>query len=410
MTTASAPEELAPVLRLLRDGSPRTRAELARITGVSRSTMATRIDDLLALGLARPAGDAASTGGRPAATFSWAPDARLVAGVDLGATHARVLLADLAVRSLGQRVVPLCISEGPQPVLDRVVALVHELLAAAGRGASDLVGVGVGLPGPVDHATGRPTKPPIMPGWDGADVVGALLPRLGGAPVIVDNDVNLMALGEHATALPDVGHLLYVKVATGIGSGIIAEGRIHRGAQGSAGDLGHVAVPGGDPEPCSCGNTGCLEAVAGAGAVARRLTAAGVEARTAADVVELVRHGDRRAAAAVREAGRAVGAVLAGCVSILNPSAIVIGGSLSGAGEHLMAGIREVVYARPLPLATQHLRVLPSSTGPLAGVLGGACAAVDHALSAPGLFTLRDTPPAPAAAGLRPEPARPVPA
>ncbi|GAA1979223.1 ROK family protein [Isoptericola halotolerans] len=392
MATVPAPE-LGAVLHLLRDGRYRTRAELARTAGLSRSTIATRIDELLRLGLVAPVGGAESTGGRPAAMFALSPGARLVAGVDLGATHARVALTDLAGRELAGHLESLSIADGPDVVLDRVAALVSRLAGDLGRPLSDVVGVGVGLPGPVDHATGRPTKPPIMPGWDGSDVVGALRHRLGDVAVLVDNDVNLMALGEHATALPDVGHLLFVKVATGIGSGIVAEGRIHRGAQGSAGDLGHIAVPGAEPVRCTCGNTGCLEAIAGGAAVAARLTERGVPARTTSDVVELVRHGDLRAAAAVRDAGRSIGAVLAGCVSLLNPSAIVIGGSMSRAGEHLIAGIREVVYSRSLPLATQHLRVVTSLAGARAGVLGGAHAAVEHAFAEPSLLVREATAP-----------------
>ncbi|GAA4722847.1 ROK family protein [Isoptericola chiayiensis] len=386
MTATSGPEEIAPLLSTLRDGRPRTRAELAREFGLSRSTMTNRIDDLLALGLVTPTGDAGSTGGRPASTFTFDPAVRVVAGVDLGATHARVTVTDLAAEPLADHRTELCIANGPGPVLDQVAEILEGLLRRAGRRPDELVGIGVGLPGPVDHATGRPTKPPIMPGWDGYDVPGHLSARLGSVPTLVDNDVNLMALAEHSSALPDVGHLLYVKVATGIGAGIVAEGHIYRGAQGSAGDLGHVAVPGSDPVPCTCGNTGCLEAIAGSGAVARAIAAQGLEAATTDDVVRLVREGSTVAAHAVRDAGRSVGSVLASCVSLLNPSAIVVGGSMSRVGEHLVAGIREVVYARSLPLATQHLRVMTSRTGPHGGALGGAWLAIEHAFARPGCF------------------------
>src|SRR5690606_24164766 len=162
--------------------------------------------------------------------------------------------------------------------------------------------------------------------------------------------------------------VLFVKVATGIGAGIIADGRIRRGAEGAAGDLGHIAVPHGPDRPCRCGNSGCLEAIASAQAIAQELTDQGVEVRTAAAVVALVRAGDLRASAAVREAGRHLGGVLAACVSLLNPSVIVVGGMLAESGEHLLAGIREVVYRRSLPLATQHLRIVASQTGSRAGV------------------------------------------
>ncbi|MFI2490250.1 ROK family protein [Promicromonospora kroppenstedtii] len=364
------------MFQLLRDGRPRTRADLAAVTGQARSTVAARIDLLMAAGLIAPAGEATSTGGRPPATFAFAPSARVVLGVDLGATHARLALTDLASTVLAQRDLPLVITDGPDLVLDRVAETGAELLREAGRSATDLAGVGVGLPGPVEHATGKPNNPPIMPGWDNADVPAILGARFH-APVLVDNDVNIMALGEHRAAWPDVADLLFVKVATGIGAGIIADGALRRGAQGSAGDIGHVAVPGVTDVVCRCGNVGCLEAIASGQAVASRLEGA----TTPADVVALVRAGDVTASQAVRQAGRDIGAVLATSVSLLNPSMIVIGGILADAGEHIVAGIREVVYQRSLPLATQHLRIVTARTGTQAGVLGASAMAVDQALS-----------------------------
>ncbi len=384
---APRPSGTGELFQLLRDGRPRTRSDLATATGQSRSTIATRVDLLLASGLVSPAGEASSTGGRPPATFAFNPAARVVLAVDLGATHARLAVTDLAGRVLAEHGEQIAIGHGPRVVLDRVVEIGRGLLATAGRPTSDLVSVGVGLPGPVDHATGRPTNPPIMPGWDHADVPGILTSALH-VPVLVDNDVNLMALGEHTSQWRGVDHLLYVKVATGIGAGIISDGALRRGAQGAAGDLGHVAVPGGQERPCRCGNTGCLEAVASGPAIASDLTARGLAATTSADVVALVRAGDLTASHAVREAGRSIGGVLAACVSLLNPSVIVVGGQVAEAGEHLIAGIREVVYRRSLPLATQHLRIVATRTGAEAGVLGASAMAAEHVLSAAAIDTL----------------------
>lgn len=378
--TGLRPSGIGELFQLLRDGQPRTRGDLAGMTGQARSTIAARVEALLSSGLVAPAGEASSTGGRPPVTFALNPAARLVLAVDLGATHARLAVTDLAGAVLAGHEEPLVIAEGPGPVLERVAVLGHELVALTGRPARDLVSVGVGLPGPVDHASGRPVTPPIMPGWDGADVRGVLGAAFG-TPVLVDNDVNIMALGEHS-ARPGVEHLLFVKVATGIGSGIISEGAIQRGAQGAAGDIGHVAVPGGREVACRCGSVGCLEALASGGAVAAGLAGQGLSATSSADVVALVRGGDAQASAAVRQAGRDIGAVLAVCVSLLNPSLIVVGGSLADAGEHLLAGIREVVYRRSLPLATQHLRIATSRTAGRAGVLGASAMAAEHVLSA----------------------------
>ncbi|GAA1708710.1 ROK family protein [Isoptericola hypogeus] len=368
------------LFQLLRDGRPRTRAELAVLTGQARSTVAGRIDALMATGLIAPAGEATSTGGRPPATFAFNPASQVVLGVDLGATHARLAVTDLASNVLADLDAPLAIADGPGPVLGWVAETGTKLLETAGRSPDELAGVGLGLPGPVEHATGHPNNPPIMPGWDDADVPGLLGARFD-APVLVDNDVNIMALGEHRLAWPEVADLILIKVATGIGAGIIADGALRRGAQGAAGDVGHVAVPGAEEVVCRCGNVGCLEAVASAQAVAAHLSAAGLEVAGPADVVALVRGGDVTASRAVRQAGREIGAVLAATVSLLNPSVIVVGGILAESGEHLLAGIREVVYRRSLPLATQHLRIVVARTGAQAGVLGAAAMAADHALS-----------------------------
>jgi predicted NBD/HSP70 family sugar kinase len=199
--------------------------------------------------------------------------------------------------------------------------------------------------------------------------------------VLVDNDVNIMALGEHWTNWRDTDHLLFVKVGTGIGSGIVAGRAIHRGAEGAAGDIGHIRVGGHDDVTCRCGNTGCLEAVAGGRALARRLSEIGIEAQDSRDVVRLVRAGEPPAVRMVREAGRSLGEVLAASVNFFNPAVIVIGGDVAEAHEQLLAGVREVVYQRSLPLATRHLRVVPSALGDRAGVTGAAVMVIEHILS-----------------------------
>ncbi|MFG1628792.1 ROK family protein [Kribbella sp. NPDC049227] len=363
------------VLRLLLDGQPRTRAELIDLSGLARSTVTGRIEELLAAGLVVPSGEAASTGGRPPARFRFNPTARLILAADVGATHLSVALTDLTGEILDRSTTPLNIAEGPEVVLTAIARTGRSLLKAARRSSKDLAGTGVGLPGPVEHSTGRPNHPPIMPGWDSYDVVGRLEHELK-APVLVDNDVNIMALGEHATEYADVEHLLFVKVATGIGAGVISGGRLHRGAQGAAGDIGHIQAPG-RSELCRCGNTGCLEAVASAAAIAAQLDVGGSH-----DIVGLVRAGNTAATAAVRQAGREIGSVLAAAVSLLNPSVIVIGGSLSRAGDSLLAGIREAIYARSLPLATTDLHVVTSRSGQDAALRGAATLVLQHQLTA----------------------------
>ncbi len=373
-------EGVGTLLQYLRDGVPRTRRQLADATGLGRSTVAQRVDALLASELVGAAGEATSSGGRPPTQFAFNPAARVVLAADVGATHVRLALTDLAATVLVTEVVDLDVGLGPEAVLGWIVEHGRALLARAGRQDGDLAGVGIGLPGPVEHATGRPTNPPIMPGWDGFDVPGFVSDALG-VVVTVDNDVNVMALGEHSIGFRDVDHLMFVKVATGIGSGIISDGELRRGAQGAAGDLGHIQVPHDVDAVCRCGNVGCLEAVASGAAVATRLRTMGVDAGSSREVVGLVRGGSVPATRLVREAGRTIGEVLASAVSLLNPSVIVIGGSLSQAGDPLLAGVREVVYRRSLPLATSRLQIVQASTGDRSGVVGAAVLVIDHVLA-----------------------------
>ena len=368
------------LFQLLRDGQARTRAELALTTGLARSTVAARIDALIASGLVGAAGEANSSGGRPPSRFAFNPAARAVLAVDVGATHVIIAVTDLSGRVLAEQRLAQDVADGPEPVLGRVVQEGLALLDQAGRGPQDLAGVGIGLPGPVEHATGRPVKPPIMPGWDGFDVVRYVQRSLP-VPVLVDNDVNIMALGERTAHWPDHQNFLFIKVATGIGSGIISNGELQRGANGTAGDLGHVRVPRGDDVLCRCGNYGCLEALASGPALAAELTRQGVPAAKGSDVLRLVAGGNVQAVQALRQAGRDVGDVLATVVNLLNPSVIVIGGSLGQAGEHLMAGVREVVYRRSLPLATSHLRIALSVAGDQAAILGASQLVTQYVLS-----------------------------
>ncbi|MFI6326329.1 ROK family protein [Nonomuraea sp. NPDC050556] len=371
------------LLAILRDGQARTRAELVEITGLARSTVSQRLDALLSRQWIVPAEDAISSGGRPAVAFTFNQAARVALAADLGATHARVAVTDLGTTILAERTADLPIDRGPEPVLSWLVDTCLELLRESGHTLDQVCGVGVGLPGPVEHASGRPISPPIMPGWDAFPVPEWLGERLGAA-VLVDNDVNIMALGEHRAARPEADQLIFVKIGTGIGCGIISDRRLHRGAQGAAGDIGHVRVSSAADVVCRCGNTGCLEAVAGGAALSARLTEAGVPASNSREVVGLVRSGNTQAVQLIRQAGREVGDVLATIVNFFNPAVIVIGGDIAEAGEHVLAGVREVIYLRSLPLATQHLSIRTSELGDRAGVIGAAVMVIEHAL-APGV-------------------------
>lgn len=376
---ASGSNTPGALLKLIRDGSATTRAELVDLTGLARSTVSQRVDSLLADRLLVEAGEAPSSGGRPPTLLEFNRNAGVVLAADLGATHSRLAVSDLVADPLATVAGERPIADGPEAVLKWVETEFASLLHEADKSNDDLVGVGIGLPGPVEFASGRAVSPPIMPGWDGYDVRGRLEERLG-VPVLVDNDVNIMALGEWWAMDRPVDDFLYIKIGTGIGSGLILGGHLHRGADGAAGDIGHIQV--GDPNVvCRCGNPGCLEASSGGAALARTLRAAGHDTEFTRDVVALVRAGNGDAIQAVNEAGRRIGAVLATIVNLLNPSEIVIGGDLAEAGAELLARIREVVYRRSTALSTRELSIRTSDLGDDAGVTGAAAMAIEHALS-----------------------------
>jgi predicted NBD/HSP70 family sugar kinase len=379
-SSLSAGTGAGALLHLIRDGRASTRAELVELTGLARSTVAQRIDALLAQRLVIPAGSSASTGGRPPKTFAFNRAAGVVLAADLGATHSRVAVTDLAGDVLAEGREDIAIAEGPEPVLEWLERTFDDLLEESGSDRGSVRGVGVGVPGPVEFRTGTPVAPPIMPGWDGYGVSDHLRP-IYDAPVLVDNDVNIMALGEHWSRWRDTQHLLFVKVGTGIGCGVITDGRIHRGAQGAAGDIGHIHVPDHDDVICRCGNLGCLEAVAGGGAMAAQLAAIGIPAENGRDVVRHAREGRPEAMRLVRQAGRELGGVLASAVNFFNPGVIVIGGDIAHADEHLLAGVREVVYRRSTALATRSIRIARSTLDDRAGVIGAAVMVIEAVLA-----------------------------
>jgi predicted NBD/HSP70 family sugar kinase len=361
------------LLRLIRLGNANTRGDLITTTGLARSTVSQRVDALLAQRLLVSEADAASTGGRPPQLLSFNGAAGVILAADLGATHARLAVTELTGRVLADERHDVLIADGPEPVLAWLEERFDALLAHAPADA-EVLGIGIGLPGPVETGTGAPTAPPIMPGWDGYRVGKRLRDRFG-APALIDNDANLMALGERHRAWPETENLLFVKVSTGIGAGMISRGRVLRGAQGAAGDIGHIHLREHAAVICRCGNGGCLEAVAGGGALATQLGVPGVR-----DVVRLFREGDAAATGAIRASGRRLGEVLAAAVNAFNPDVIVIGGDLARADEPLLAGIREVVYQRAVPLGTRSLRIVPSVLDDDAGMMGAAILAIEHVL------------------------------
>ena len=385
-------DALVVVLDEIRLGRCRSRSELIERTGLGRAIVARRVQELVDRGLVREGDVGQSTGGRPPRHLAFRADAGHVLVADLGATSIGVALTDLAGRILGHYAEPAEVADGPEAILGRVEALFEELEHTTRTASGPVWGVGLGVPGPVEFATGRPIAPPIMPGWDGYPIRERFATRFH-APVWVDNDVNVLALGEWRAGIAQ-GHdnVVVVKIGTGIGAGIISDGRLHRGAQGSAGDVGHIQISDDPSVVCRCGNLGCLEALAGGAAIGRHGASAALEGRsprlraaldefgqvTAEDVARAAAFGDPVAVELLGAAGRRVGHMLASVVNFFNPSLIVVGGGVAQSGDQLLAAIRETIYRRSLPLATRELLIQRSSLGGLGGVIGTSALVVDR--------------------------------
>jgi predicted NBD/HSP70 family sugar kinase len=359
------------LLSLVAAGRARSRAELAEVGGLSRTTVVHRLKALLDAGLLQESDETQATGGRPSRLLAVNAGFGVVLAADVGETSVRIAVTDLTPVILAESMIDVDLGAGPVPVLDAIATQFSLLLGRIGRRPAEVIGAGLSLPAPVDFASGRVFGPSVMAGWDGFDIRGWLERRLD-APVLVENDVNLMTLYEWKTFWPGVGHLFYIKAGTGIGSGIIFDGHIYRGAQGAAGDIGHIQL-GGRPQPlCRCGKRGCVEARAAGWALARDLRTKGHAARNARDVVALALLGDADALGRLGEAGRVLGEVTADVVSVLNPGVIVLGGTLSEIDRPLLEGMRSVVEARALPLARRGLRIVKALSGADAGLLGAA--------------------------------------
>ncbi|MCG5447024.1 ROK family transcriptional regulator [Micromonospora sp. NIE79] len=376
------PREL---LRWVATGAAVSRADLSRLSGLSPSTVSQRVEALISQGLLEETGAGRSRGGRRPRQLAVPTGGAVVGAIDLGAHHARVGALDLSGRVVRARTLPVRIEDGPESVLGALLAEVATLVgsdpaaSADGSAPGALRGVGIGIPGPVQHATGRIVSPSRMPGWNGFDVAAFCAGRVD-VPVIVDNDANLMALGAHRTAHSELDHAVYIKAGTGIGSGVISSGRLHRGAQGSAGDISHCRVVADPAPPCTCGNAGCLEAVASGAALVTALREQGVPVSDLTGVIRLIDDGDRQATALARQAGRAVGEILAVVVNFFNPQVVAIGGRLADC-EPLLASMRATLYERCLPLATQTLLIERVAAGQDVGITGAAHLVIDHVVA-----------------------------
>ena len=383
----------AAVLALLRKDGPLTRAELLERTGMARSTLVEKVEVLRRHQLIRDAEVRRGTGGRPATALAFDGTARHLLVIDLGATHATIALADLHLRLLAVRREALDTLAGPAAVLPAVAVAARSLVAdaaAVGIARRELLGVGVGFPGPVAPDRATLEEQTMMRGWDGADLAGALRAEFG-VEVLVDNDANAMAFGEHVAAVARgaAAHesLLVVKVSTGIGAGLIVDGALHRGASGGAGEIGHVRLHG-DATPCTCGARGCLGAVASGRALLADLRRHG--ARRLADVVDYVNAGDPAALASVGAAGAKVGAVLASVVTMVDPDAVLLGGEV-GRLSAFVAAVRGPLFERVPARTARRLRLDRTMLADDSAITGLAGLVVDARLADESVHALLGT-------------------
>lgn len=367
------PATAGQILQLILSRQANSRSEIARLTGLSRTAVTARVSQLAGQGLIVEDAAIESTGGRPAGRLTFNASGGVVPAVSIGRSRIQLAIADLGCSLLAEDSLEVDHASGPQRCLPAVVDRLHEMLSGCGRTLADVRGIGVSVPGNVDPARGAMVSSIVLPSWDGIELPPLFRDDLD-VPVLVDKDVNVMALAEQRGPLRNARDLLMVKASTGIGVAIVSGGVLQRGSLSAAGELGHIPIWGGTGVLCRCGQTDCLEAVAGGWAMVRELQQLGRDVRHVRDVVAIAAKGDPEALGMIRDAGRLVGAVLSAAVTLLNPEVVVIGGDLAGAYEPFVAGLRETVYQRSTAVATRQLRIVAATFGERQGLVG--CAAM----------------------------------
>ena len=374
---SAAPATAGELLDLVRSGRASTRSQLRALTGLSRTAITTRVSSLTSAGLLLLGEELASTGGRPPGALVFNQHAGVVAAVAIGRSRSQLAVMDLDGEEIASDSRDHEVGVGP----DELMPQISDRLAALLDGVDPpVLGVGLSLPGTLDSLRGLSIGSPVMSGWDGVELA-PYLEQVTHAPLFVGNDADVLARSQllgRSAALEDV---LVVKASTGLGLGIIADGRVLSGHLGAAGEIGHTKVDAAAGLQCRCGATGCLETLAGGWALVARARESGHEVGHLRDLVALALQGDPTARGLLRDSGRELGEVLAIAINLLNPAAIVIGGDMASAFDFHVAGIRESVYALAAPLATRDLQFLPATHGDRAGLVGCAALALDHVLA-----------------------------
>jgi glucokinase-like ROK family protein len=369
-----------------------SRADLARQLGLTRAAVTTIISDLIEQGLVREAEDAPTAGGRKPIMLEINSQRGLVIGIDIGATHASLLMTDFSTSAIDEIEISLDIRSGPDACLPVIDAQLRGLLEKNRLELSDIQAIGIGVPGPVVAEAGIVSAPPIMPGWDRYPI-RSHLDSMWNRPISLNNDAELGALGEWAQgAGRGERHLAYIKVGTGIGAGLLLNGKIYGGVTGSAGEIGHVTIRDDGPL-CNCGNRGCLEALAGGQAIAEKAKAAirsgrrtqistlsSLEKVSAKEVALAARMGDLVAQQIMSEAGSYLGIAIASLVNLFNPGMVVIGGGVAQMGDLLLEPIRKAVQERSLRSASQAVRITAALLGRRSSSMGAVVQALNIAL------------------------------
>jgi len=367
------------------------RAGIAKQIGLSRAAVSTIVNDLIETGIIRNTEQRTKTSGRPRTLLEIDPDAGYIAGIDMGATHMRVVLTDFSAKAIAEKEISIDIAKGPDFCIAQTNELLENLLLENDLSLPKLAAIGVGVPGPIDSEAGMVIAPPIMPGWDRFPI-RQTLEKLWGRPVSVNNDAELGALGEWVYgAGRGMRDLAYIKVGSGIGAGLLIDGRIYRGSTGSAGEIGHLTMDNDGPL-CTCGNRGCLEAFSGGHAIAKRALEAVQAGKrtqlsqmkpddlTAKDVAAAARRGDLVAQQVMAEAGEHLGVAMAGLVNIFNPDIIVVGGGVAQIGDLFLEPIRRTVTQRSLPAAADSVRITTAVLGRRSSSLGAVVQALSLAV------------------------------
>lgn len=382
MTVGNVPATAGEVFALIRDERAVTRSEVGRVTGLSRTAVAARLAALLDSGLVVEGvdeGRPSSSGGRPPVRLQFNREAGVVLAGAIGRSRTQLGVCDLDGAVLATSELDQEVGAAPEELMPQVVDCLRSLLERVARSADDVRAVGLSIPGTVDLERGASLDSPTMAGWDGVELA-PFLRELSAAPVFVDNDVNVMALSERRGHLEHHRDLLFIKASTGIGLGIVTGGRLLRGAQGAAGEIGHTKIPAAAGLPCRCGDLGCLESVAAGWALVQAARTSGHDVVHVRNLVTLAQQGDPDARQLVRVAGRRIGEAVGFAVNLLNPEAIVVGGDLAQVYDIFVAGLRESLYSHASALATRELAIVPVTHGELSGVVGCAALAIREVL------------------------------